>query len=84
METNDEIARFKKSRNEAFLSLDEKKLRDHQRQWNNLDMPADMEIFWGSVHKAITGCNDLPLEFRKKSKAWLTERGLESHDDGNL
>ena len=85
MSAQREINAFRRERNEALLSLDEKKIREFQRKWNGMELPADMELFWGAIHKAITGTEgDLPLEFRKKSKAWLTERGLESHDDGDL
>ncbi len=82
---DEQIAQFTKERNEAFLSLDEKTIREMQRKWNGTEMPDNMEVFWGAVHKAITGVQKgLPLEFRKKSKAWLTERGYESMDDGEL
>ena len=47
-------------------------------------MPADPLTFWGAVHKAITGCRDLPILFRRKSKAWLDGHELRSHDDGDL
>ena len=78
-----EIAAFNKERNEAFLSLDEAKIRAVVKKWNGTDMPQG-EVFWGAVHKAITGCMSLPIDFRKKSKSWLTERGLQSHDDEEL
>jgi hypothetical protein len=79
-----EIARFNEERNAAFLSLNEEKIRAHQRKWNNAELPTNMRVFWGAVHKAITGTTSLPIEFRRKSKAWLTANGLQSHDDGDL
>lgn len=78
-----EIAAFNKERNEALLSMDEAKIRAMVKKWNGTEMPQG-EVFWGAVHKAITGAMSLPLEFRKKSKAWLDEHGLQSHDDGEL
>jgi hypothetical protein len=79
-----EIAEFNRERNEAFLSLDEQKIRIHQRKWNGKEMSNDMRIFWASVHKAITGVQSLPTEFRKQSKAWLDARSLKSLDYGEL
>ena len=74
MTIEEEIKQFIKQRNEAFMSLDEKKIREHQRKWSGLEMTTDMKIFWGAVHKAITGTGStMPIEFRKKSKAWLDE-----------
>lgn len=78
------IKQFNKERNEAFLSLDEQKIREHQIKWSGTDLPKDMNVFWGAVHKAITGVTTLPIEFRRKSKAYLDEQGLQSLDDGDL
>ena len=78
------LADFKRERNEALLSLDEQKLRAFHRKWNESELPDDRIVFWGAIHKAITGCLDLPIEFRRKSKTWLDERGFKSFDDGDL
>lgn len=78
------LADFKRERNEALLSLDEQKLRAFHRKWNESELPDNPLVFWGAMHKAITGCLDLPIEFRRKSKAWLDERGFKSLDDGDL
>jgi hypothetical protein len=78
------IEEFKKARNEALLSLNEDKIRMMVLGFNGAEMPINQEIFWGSVHKAITRATDLPLEFRKKSKAYLDSKGLHSLDDGDL
>lgn len=81
----DILIQFNKERNEAFLTMDEDKIRAHQMKWNGTELPENKDVFWGSVHKAITGCGaSLPLEFRKQSKAWLDKRGLKSLDDGDL
>lgn len=84
---NDELQQFLNERNEALLSLDEAKIRAYMDKWSGPDYPlnkASPEVFWRAVHKAITGCISLPLEFRMKSKAWLDERGSNSMDDGEL
>lgn len=76
---------FKKERNDALLSLDVEKIQDFYFKWNGYRLSTDnMDIFWGSVHKAITSLTSLPLEFRQKSKDYLTQHGLRSHDDGDL
>ena len=80
----DLLADFIRERNEALLSLDATKIRAMMRKWNGTEMPADPLIFWGAVHKAITGCLAFPIEFRRKSKVWLDHHGLRSHDDGDL
>lgn len=78
------IANFNSERNEALLSMDEAKIRAMVKKFNGIDMPSNPIVFWGSVHKAITGNLGLPLEFRKTSKAWLDAKGLKSLDDGDL
>lgn len=77
-------AQFVAEGNAAMLSLDEQKIRAFVRKWNGKELPADPETFWGAIHKAITGRISLPIEFRRQSKAYLTARGLRSHDDGDL
>lgn len=79
-----ELENFKRERNEALLSLDANRIRAMVRKWNGTEMPADPKVFWGAVHKAITGILGLPLDFRLKSKAWLTAHKLQSLDDGDL
>lgn len=78
------IEQFRKERNEALLSLDEDKIRAMLKKFNGIEAHSDSRIFWGGVHKAITGNTDLPIDFRRKSNAWLQERGLRSMDDGDL
>lgn len=47
-------------------------------------LPRDDAQAWVVLHKTITSVPSLPLDYRKKSKAWLTERGFHSLDDGEL
>lgn len=79
-----ELTEFNRERDEAFLSMDEQRIRAMFRKWNETEMPSHPVLFWGAVHKAVTGSINLPIEFRRKSKAWLTEHGLRSLDDGDL
>lgn len=80
----DQIKAFVAARNAALMSLDEQTIRAFFRKWNGRDLPTNEFTFWGSVHKAITGATDLPIELRRKSKAWLDSNGLRSFDDGDL
>lgn len=75
---------FNNDKREALLSLDEQKIRAFCRKWQGKEMPNDMKLFWGGVHKAITGTQSLPLEFRQQSKDYLDAYGLHSFDDGEL
>ena len=78
------IEQFKSERNEALLSLDEARIRAMFQKFNGTNLPTNQLVFWTSVHKAITGCKDLPIEFRRSSKQWLKSRGFQSNDDGEL
>jgi hypothetical protein len=80
----DEIKKFVSERNAALQSLDEPTIRAFFRKWNGRELPDDPNVFWGAIHKAITGATDLPIELRRKSKAWLDAHGLRSFDDGDL
>lgn len=79
-----EIEDFIKERNKALLSLNEENIRAFHRKWNEREMTSNPVVFWGSIHKAITGIKSFPKEFRQKSKDWLTQNGLKSLDDGDL
>lgn len=78
------LEEFVAARNEALLSLDEAKIRAFFQKYNNTHLPTNMLTFWGSVHKDITDVPSFPIELRRASKSWLEERGLKSHDDGDL
>ena len=81
----DDIKKFVSERNAALQSLDEQTIRAFFRKWNGREMTdADPNVFWGAIHKAITGATDLPIELRRKSKSWLDAHGLRSFDDGDL
>lgn len=81
---DDELQRYVESRDAALLSLDEGRIRALCREANGNELSSDPVVFWGSVHKAITACKNLPIEFRRESKSWLDEHGLYSLDDGEL
>lgn len=81
-EIKTQLADFNRERNEALTSMDEHRIRAMVRKWNGTEMPSNKKVFWGAVHKAITGALNLPIEVRRTSKAWLDER--KSLDDGDL
>lgn len=70
-------------RDAALLSLDRPTIEAFCRKYG-LGISPREDTFWATVHKARTGAKTLPLEARSLSKAWLTERGLESWDDGDV
>lgn len=49
-----------------------------------LPLPKDPLMQEAGMHKSITACEDLDIELRRKSKAWLIERGFKSFDDGHI
>lgn len=79
-----DIEEFLNDRREALMSLDAVKIRAYMRKWGGESLPYEPRTFWAAVHKAITAAKDLPVEFRQRAKTWLTQRGLESMDDGDL
>ena len=77
------IQRFLRDRDEALLSLDEKKIKAYLRKYGETP-PSNPIVFWMGVHKAITAAKSLPIEFRRKSALWLVLRGSKPMDDGEL
>ena len=78
-----DLKKFRKARNTALLSMDEKTIRKYARKYG-IDMPKDDAIFWAAVHKARTACKDLPMEARTQSKRWLIQWNLQPLDDGDV
>lgn len=74
---------FLKDRREALLSLDKVKIDAYMMKYGERSHP-DEEVYWRGIHKAITASTDLPIEFRRKSKEWLIQRGSDSLDDGDI
>lgn len=71
-------------RNEALRSLDLVKLAAYYKKYNpGMPLPA-LDVLECGMHKARTACLALTREERQLSKRWLTERGYESLDDGDL
>lgn len=80
-----EIDLFVKERDEALLSLDYNTIIAYAKKWGaKLPSYNNNETFWGGVHKARTALVSLPMPARIESKKWLSERGMQSLDDGDI
>ena len=79
-----EANQFLVERRKALLSMDKTKILAYVQKWGVRNIPQDEKMFWVTIHKARTGATDLPLPERRKSKLWLSQRGFQSLDDGDL
>ena len=79
-----DIDAFLKERDEVLLSGDPIKVMAFHNLYNPEKPMTDPKMAEIVLHKGRTACLSLPLEVRKKSKAWLTENGYQSMDDGEL
>lgn len=71
-----DVEEFKRDRLEAFLSLDEAKIRAYMVKYG-ISYPTDLtHLFWAGVHKARTALDDMPEEEKQISRDWLISRGL--------
>lgn len=81
--TEADVKQFVAERDHAFLSMDETTIRAHCRKWH-IHTPDNPVAFWAGIHKARTAITSFPREVRLLSKKWLTARGLQSLDGGEL
>ena len=70
---------FEKDRNEAFASMDEKKIKEYCNKYN-ISIPKEEDIFWMAVHKVICYLylnenSHITLEQYNKSYEWLVRNG---------
>jgi hypothetical protein len=77
------IATFIEERNRALATGDLDTVIAFLRTYSAKEF-SSRDVAEIAMHKAITGCADLDLAHRKKSKAWLLDRGYKSFDDGDL
>ncbi len=79
------IKDFVKERDEILLANDVEKMMEFHKKHNpHTPLLSSREVAEISLHKARTGAKSLPIEERRKSKYWLTARGYNSLDDGDL
>lgn len=80
-----DLKQFKRDRNRALLSLNRDTITAYFKKYNVLrEIPEDEEIFWRAVHKARTGCTELPMAARSESKRWLIAHGSQPWDNGEV
>lgn len=79
--TKDIMSEFVKDRNEAFASMDAKKIREYCKKYD-IQMPNDSRLFWIGVNKAV--CNlfmspnsPITIEQYNSSYEWLKQRGID-------
>ena len=78
-----DLEQFKRDRRKALLSMDKTKILRYADKYG-AKLPENDTVFWVAIHKARTGCLDLPMKERKKSAKWLRSRGFHTMDDGEL
>lgn len=71
------MEKFVKERNEAILSLDEKKIKRYCKKYR-VPIPENETVFWAGVHKCIIHIDAAPLEQKLKSAAWLNQHGFKT------
>jgi len=81
----DQIKAFVKERDEMLLANDvDKAIEFHKKHNPHRPPPSGREMAEIGLHKARTAARSLPIEERKKSKNWLTARGYNSLDEGDI
>lgn len=76
-----DLQEFIQERNEALLSMNEKKIKDYMLKWSGR-VPTNIEVFWLAVHKARVMCKGLPMVERAASLRWLAHHGSRvEHED---
>ncbi len=79
-----EIKAFVKERDEMLIAGDIDRCIAFQKKHSpQVRIPA-RDIVEISLHKARTGAKSLPMSYRIESKKWLSDRGYQSMDDGDL
>jgi len=77
------IREFNERRNKLLLAHDLEGLKKFLKE-RKMPYPRDRATMLVTMHKSITAVVSLPKAFRQASKNWLTHRGLQSLDDGDL
>lgn len=67
--------RYARERNEAFLSLDKKKILKFCKIWH-ICVPTNDIVFWCGVHKVIVNTDAATEEQKRNSLEWLKEHGF--------
>ena len=78
------VQEFNEERNAVLLTGDVEQFRAFGCRNGHKWETASHEILEISMHQARTAIVALPRSNRQESWRWLTERGLETLDDGDL
>ena len=65
-----------KDRDEALLSLDEKKIRAFCKKYN-VPLSDNPVVFWAGIYKSILAMKNSPVEIRRKAENWLDSHGFQ-------
>jgi len=77
-----EIEAYLVERRAVLLNGDIEVMRAHLVKWGNQGAAtAEADVLRIAWHKARTGATDLPRDERRKSVAWLRERGYRDLSD---
>lgn len=79
----EKIEAYNRDRDAAMLTGDVRNVLALKRKYG-LHFASDIRIEEIAMHKAITGIQTLPFEFRRQSYNWLVSRGYTTMDDGEL
>lgn len=83
MSRDEDLTRYIAERNQVLLTGTPDDLL-HFMKRHGIKEPSCREALELTFHKTITGITSLPMDLRKKSKAWLDAHGSRSLDDGEL
>jgi hypothetical protein len=67
----------------AYMQGDEDQFVSHCKRYD-VSLPENELARRGAVMKTITAKTNLPIEIRRQAKQWLTDRGFQSWDDGDV
>jgi hypothetical protein len=72
-----DIPRFRRERDAALLTGDIFEVRRFASRWFTLPPMQSVRSETAAMHKAIVAATTLPVEYRMRSRAWLTSNGFE-------
>lgn len=80
-----EVKAFVAERDAMLMKCDvDEMLAFHAKHNPDVPPPTTREVAEITLHKARTAAKSLPIDARRLSKKWLSERGYKSHDDGDI
>lgn len=79
-----DLETYRRALDEVLLTGEVQQLRAFMVTHNAPGRFALDEVVEITMHKTITASVSLPSDYRKRSKAWLVERGYMAWDDGDL